>query len=209
MIMEGNRIFLTSWDDGGIDDIRMVDLLRSYELPGIFFIPNKTQLSMRDIEQIGKYFEVGGHTVNHPADLKRLEMPDLLYELKVNRKWLQLITGQKVDKFCYPRGRYNDMVIGGLKMAGYVSSRTTLVGNTDMPMDSFRSHPTIHVYPNRKEYKGSPWYEVAMGYWKEFLKKDNGYFHIWGHTSELTELKLWGELEKFFKEIKPDLERLN
>ncbi len=38
-----------------------------------------------------------------------------------------------VNWFCYPRGRYNDLVLSNVVEAGYKYARTTLVGNFKNP----------------------------------------------------------------------------
>ena len=61
---------LTSWDDGHELDLRVMELLRKYKLPGIFFIPIESW-GYSNLEKY-KDFEIGCHTYTHPSDLKLL-----------------------------------------------------------------------------------------------------------------------------------------
>ena len=69
----------TSWDDGHELDLRLADLLRKYKLPATFYINTVSEekregkdLSEDDIVSLAKDFEIGGHTVSHPPDMKAL-----------------------------------------------------------------------------------------------------------------------------------------
>ncbi len=192
--------FITSWDDGHVDDLHLARILKKYGVDAIFYIPSTTLLSVDEIRSIAKNFEIGGHTVNHPSDLKMVEQLTREREIKNNRKWLQEITGQEVKSFCYPRGRYNQEVIDAVKDAGFTEARTTQVMNIVEPdeLEKYQIKTSVHVYPTRKEYKGRPWFEVAEELYNQ-AEKNNGYFHMWGHSWELGKFGLWGELDTFLK----------
>lgn len=190
----------TSWDDGNSKDMKIFDLLSNYNLKGIFFLSNyDIQLSRTDVEKIGERFEVGGHTVSHPQDMKRLSKEQLVDEIENNKKWLEDTVGKEIKWFCYPRGRYNEEVIDVVRESGYKYARTTLVGNTDYCQNHYRVHPSVHVYPFRKEYK-TGWLDYAKEQF-EIAKQKDGYFHIFGHSWEIEKYNLWDELESFFKYI--------
>lgn len=197
----GNVLCTTSWDDGDKRDIHLASLLKSYSIPGVFFIPNIAHLRISQIRKLSKDFEIGGHTVHHPTDLKKLSRNELLLEIGGNRKWLQNITGQEITKFCYPRGRYNDEVVEVVKSVGYKEARTTQVLCTDLPTNPYKIRTTIHIFPKRVEYLNRGWLDVALELWEDAIKKENGYYHIWGHSREITKYGLWDELEELLKTI--------
>lgn len=193
--------FITSWDDGSIEDLRLSQLLEKYKIPGIFYIPTNCELLAIDIIYINTLgFTIGGHCKTHPDDLKRLSSKDQFDEIYNNKIYLEEKLGHEINSFCYPSGRYNEITIKNVKLAGFKSARTTLVGNIKEPEDKFRIKTSIHVHPNRKEYNGEQWYEVAKRLLDKAVKED-GYFHLWGHSWELTKFDLWNELEEFFKYI--------
>jgi hypothetical protein len=86
-----------------------------------------------------------------------------------------------------------------LKELDFQTARTTVVLNTEYPNNQYRINTTIHVYPDRIEYNGVSWIEVAKKLYNEAMNKQNGFFHIWGHSWEIEKFKLWDELENFFK----------
>lgn len=192
---------LTSWDDGHIQDMRIFDMVSNYKLRSIFFLSNiELQLSMKNVKKIAESFELGGHTVSHPMDMKKLSSKQLIDEIENNKKWLEDIVGKNIDWFCYPRGRYNEIVMDAVKNAGYRYARTTLVGNTDYSVNNYRTHPSVHIYPTRKEYNGKSWLDYAKEQFRIAKEKD-GVFHIFGHSWEIEKYNLWNELESFFKYI--------
>jgi len=192
---------ITSWDDGTRDDLRIAELLRKYQLQGIFFLPNiGLQLTLDEICTLAKDFEIGGHTVSHPEDMKKLGSKSLSDEVELNKKWLEDIINKKLEWFCYPSGRYNEKTIEAVKKAGYKYARTTLVGNIDKPDNLYRIKTTVHVKTDRKEYNKKKWLNYAIQMYK-MAESKNGYYHLWGHSLEISEQNLWEDLEKLLRYI--------
>ena len=204
---------ITSWDDGNKLDFKIAELLKKYDLPGIFFIPNSsphTNIGADGIKKLSDMgFEIGGHTKTHPRDLKQLSKKQQIDEICFNKGWLAGLVTQDIDWFCYPRGRYNDITVDIVK-SFFKYARTTLVGynqsNLKHPGNSpYRHHPTIHVRPDRKEYQGTPWLEYAKKMFDHcMIGWKNGadiYYHVWGHSWEIEKYGLWDELEELFKYI--------
>lgn len=187
--------FETSWDDGDLKDLKLADLLRKYNIPATFYIPGCTELTDNEILGLSKDFEIGGHTMTHPVDMKILSNEDLYYEIDVNKRLLENITGKQITKFCYPRGRYNERVTDQVKKSGYKLARTTICLKTENT-NPFRYDTTIHAFP-RKEYKGLDWVAAAHRY-VEYAQISNGYFHLWGHSWEIEYMLHWQKLEMFF-----------
>jgi len=201
----------TSWDDGNKYDFKIAELLKEYDLPGIFFIPNwspYTNIGMSGIGRLAKMgFEIGGHTRTHHQDLKRLTEGRQADEIASNRGWLKAMSGgQKIRWFCYPRGRYNETTIEMVKRAGFKYARTTLVGHLydnnyeDLGENMYRIHPAVHVHPARPEYEGLHWLEYAINLFEE-AKKTGAIYHIWGHSWEVSKFGLFDELDVLFKYI--------
>lgn len=194
---------ITSWDDGRRQDLRMADLLRKYNLPGIFFLPDlRMDLLEEEVRVLAKDFEIGGHTTTHPADMKLLTKEQQIDEVLGNKEILEKIIGKRIEWFCYPRGRYNDITIEVVKEVGYKYARTTKVLCTEQPIDNYRIETSVHVFDNRTEYDGKGWLEVAKEQYLLAKNKENSVYHIWGHSWEITQFSLWGELEELFIYIK-------
>jgi peptidoglycan-N-acetylglucosamine deacetylase len=196
--------FITSWDDGSSLDSKIVDLLLKYELPGIFYIPSVCELLPIDILRIDELgFEIGGHTTSHPENLRLLETSIQYDEIKMNKEWLENIIGHSINSFCYPSGRFDDFTIKEVQRAGFTEARSTLVLNTDEPIDLFKIKTSIHVF-GRREYKGIPWYDIAKSVF-DLAKAKDGYFHIWGHSNEIDFNGEWNNLDRFFKYVRKNL----
>lgn len=199
---------IVSCDDGHKLDLKLAKLLKQYNIPGIFFISNMNfeldnLLSPEDIKKLSIDFDIGGHTVSHPSDLKRLEHNDLVYQIAENKKYLEGIIGRRIHYFCYPKGRYNEDTIRVLKECGYIGARTTVCGNTDIPdiFENYKVKPTIHVYPENKRFKKPKFLQNAKMCYNRSITKKNGYFHIFMHSWEVEKFNMWNELEELFKYI--------
>jgi len=195
------REIVLSFDDGARRDLRLAELLKKYgmSLATIFYISNATtELTGDEIRKLSKDFQIGGHTVSHPDDMKKLSSEYAYDDIYSNKVWLEQIIGREITEFCYPSGRYDDRIIEEVKRAGFEEARTTLVLHTEFPEDKFKTHPTIHIYPNRKEYKGQKWSELALEQFGKVMQ-EGGRFEMWGHSEEITRFKLWEELESVFK----------
>lgn len=199
--------FISSWDDGAKLDLKLAALLLKYDLPAIFYLTSTCELTDSEIDWLSHNgFEIGGHTITHPMDLKLLSDSQLKDEIEVNKHDLESIINKPITKFCYPRGRYDERAIEICKAAGYKSARTTKVLETDM-QDNYREGTTIHCF-DRKEYNGKDWENVARAY-TDFANITDGTFHIWGHSWEIEQNNEWEKLERVFKHLTENYEIVN
>ncbi len=195
----------SSWDDFCPQNYRLAELLKKYKIPAIFFIECDKLEKIKQIKDLANMgFEIGCHTRTHPADLKRLTKEQLSDEIISPRILLQANTGQSIDWFCYPKGKYDNRVKGIVEEAGYKFARTTKV-EIPWSFDPLEIFTSWHCY-NRKEYHGKPWLKYAK-YWLKFI--DNNFkkgteaseIHFWGHAWEIDKYDDWDNLEKLFKLI--------
>lgn len=189
----------TSWDDGNFNDLRIADLLTQYRLPGMFYIPidypQYHNLTQNEVRTIAKRFDIGAHTIDHYS-LREISSDLARSEINGCKQMLETIIGREVSSFCYPRGRYNDLVKTMVREAGFTEARTTKVLSTAFAYDAYEKPTTIHVYP-RKEYWGKPIVQIAYEKINE-VAKNGGRFHLWGHSWEINQLGLWRDLELIF-----------
>jgi len=188
-----------SFDDGGIEDRKISELLLEYGLTAIFYIPSCCELSSYDINKLSKDgFEIGGHTYSHFQDLKLLDYEGQYNEILLNKADLEGIIGKEITSFCYPRGKYNDTTVEVVKDIGFTSARTTVVGNIKHPEDRYRIKTSVHLYPQNDFYKKPDWEKEAYRLLDEAVKS-NGYFHLWAHGFEIEKFNLWEGFDKFLK----------
>ena len=198
---------ITSWDDGSVNDFKLAELLKKYNIPAVFFIPSVCNIDEgigeKGIIELSKYFEIGGHTENHPTDMKNLSYHEQLEEIVANKEYLEDLCCYKLRWYCHPRGRYNEDTINALREAGFKHARTTIIGETSNIFEyNYKINTTIHIF-NRDEYNGKNWFEYA----KEIIEKvdkenSDQYIHIWGHSWEVELNDYWNKLEELFKWIK-------
>ena len=196
----------TSWDDGGILDIKIAELLSRYNLPGTFYpvvdwIGKEGYMSWQQIIELDKKgFNIGSHTMSHPQDLKPLFDEQLFFEIQNSKDLIETALGHKISSFCYPRGRFDERVRDKVVEAGYVEARGTGTPGITVVKDKYALPGTIHIF-QRQEYGNKTIYDFASGVLK-LLKQTGGYCNIWGHSAEIEKNDLWDTLEAIFIEVK-------
>ena len=209
-----SKALILSYDDGAIQDRKLVELMNKYQLIGTFHLnSNKLgtnnyfdYLNKDEIKGLYKGHEVSVHSANHP-NLPDISRVDVIYEVLEDRKELERLVEYPVRGMAYPFGNTNDAVIEAISGLGIEYART--VGDTynfEIPNDFLRWHPTIHQFgkaysePNQPEKDKK---ELALFYKviDDFLKtKELSVLDVWGHSWEMgTDEKKWEETEKFFK----------
>ena len=97
--MERKRIRInTSWDDGAVEDLKLVELLAKYSIQSTLYIPIKNQeravITKEQIKDLSKIpnVEIGSHTYNHiylttvPYDISLQEVKKGREALEEDRK---------------------------------------------------------------------------------------------------------------------------
>lgn len=105
-------------DDGDAESMEFEQILAKYGFRGVYFLPNYSELSKAEINELAASGEVCGHTVSHP-DLSKLSYNKQEQEIAANKVWLEGVIGQSVGCFAYPFGRYSDVTAQILADAGY------------------------------------------------------------------------------------------
>jgi len=190
------------WDDGDVDDIRLIEILKKHGAKGTFNIcpgGNKSErvvahdfggkydvyrLALDEMPQVYEGFCIGGHTMTH-QDLRNIEPERAITELVDCKKYIADHFGQTELGMAYPCGLYDDAVKKLVEKAGYLYSRTVgnvaLKLNTDDPM---ALHTHCHF--------------LASDFWDKFeaVKAVDGDFYFWGHAFELMgDDARWQELD--------------
>ncbi len=217
------KLITTSWDDGHPLDFKLAELLDKYNLKGTFYIPKANEehdvINEKEVEQLSKHFEIGGHTMSH-VRLAKLSNQQLHYEINGCYSWLKNIVNINPVSFCFPGGVYNRHIMEHALKAGFKVLRTTELlsvvplKNSMMPTtiqlyEHERSTYFKHLIKRRKISSLVTWLksfgEVKLGRMVEYylmqVGKKGGCLHIWGHSWEIEEHNLWEKLEIVLKEI--------
>ena len=206
-----SKVLTLSYDDGVVQDIRLIEILDKYGIRGTFNI-NTGRYLAEDAERakyygrmklseakqlyIGSAHEVAVHALNHPF-LERLKADEVITEIMEDRKNIEAQYGTLARGMAYPYGTYSSEVVDVLAHCGICYSRTTkTTENFKFPENWLTLHPTCH-HNNPK----------LMDLAKNFAENnsrypsDNWLFYVWGHSYEFDDRDNWNVIEEFAKYI--------
>jgi len=199
------------WDDGDVDDIRLVNILKKHNAratfnisPGGFKSKRRLvhrfkdeypvyRLTLDEMPEVYEGFCIGGHTMTHPF-LNEIDPDWALTELSECRRYIEKHFGQAACGMAYPCGAYNDDVKELVRKAGYLYARTTK--NIDLELnlcDPMALHTHCHF--------------LDPLFWNKFeaVKAIDGDFYFWGHTFELMgDDTRWLELDAMIGRLSDD-----
>lgn len=213
-----------SWDDGAPEDLRLMDLHKKYEIPGMFFVPteNREGRNVLTREQIkasaSEFVTFGGHTEHHTY-LTSMPKSEVEQEIKANKEYLEDILGVPIRHFCLPGGKYDQEILD-IVFRQFETCRTA-----DTMAFSKKGNlliPTFHFYPRgikslignaikqknvllgRKALQnaGKSYFDLIRILTDEAVRVKDSQIIIWGHSWEIDELGLWGELEQYMSYVK-------
>ena len=210
-----NSGLITSWDDGHPLDLRVAELLDKYKVLGIFYIPitnpERCVMTKSQIRELSKKFEIGGHTYSH-ADLTSISLKEAQKEIERGKNELEDILGKKIDKFCYPKGKFNDDIKKIVRKSGFKEARTARIIFTGKSTDPFEKNPNLHFYEHLlvtyyahciKNFDLQTILALHKIKYGGIIDIANGLpvseLHIWGHSWELEEARLWKKFERILQ----------
>lgn len=190
------RIVTFSYDDGHINDIRLVSLFNKYGVKGTFHLNDK-RVGFNDrkdsLRELYLGHEISCHTSSH-GFLTNMPEASIINEVFENRRVLEEIAGYPVVGMSYPSGDYSKSVESALAACGIVYSRTVVATeNFALPDNFLEWHPTCH------HNKALPLCEKFMAgidsQWSRPL------LYIWGHAHELRCEADWEHIEKILATV--------
>lgn len=206
-----------SYDDGVLQDIRLIELLNKYGLKCTFnlnsellgeggiLIRNDQRIShykvkKEDVKYIYEGHEVAAHTLTHPTLTVVEDDAEIIRQVEQDRVALSELLGYEVVGMAYPGGgvNYNEHIAQVIRENTGVSyCRTTVnTDSFDPQSDLYTFHPNVYhiMEPDRL---------LEMG--KRFVELETDkpqIFYIWGHAYEMDfDSDRWLKLEEFFKLI--------
>ena len=129
--MEVRKLFNGKWkaltfsyDDGVVQDRRLVELFNKYNLKATFNLNSglldtarnikvdgitvdHTKIRASEVRDLYRGHEVAVHTINHPS-LPTLEEKDIITQVEEDRKRLSILAGYEVCGMAYPGGGINN-----------------------------------------------------------------------------------------------------
>ncbi len=200
------KVLTLSYDDGVVQDIRLIEIMNKHGLKGTFninsglYLPEDTvrekfygrlKLSEAKALYTNSGHEVAVHAYTHPF-LEQLDSAEVIYEIAEDRKNLEAQFGQIVRGMAYPFGTYSDEVIDVLKKCHIAYSRTTKATlQFKLPENWLTLHPTCHHNHEKLDELIHEFVEGNLRYTNPQM------FYLWGHSYEFDNNDNWDVIEKF------------
>ncbi len=201
---EGRGKALTfSYDDGVIEDIRLIEILNRHGMKGTFnlnsglYKPEDEESDNRRLTkaQATELYRNGGHEVAchayiHPS-LATLPLGRIAYEVIKDRELLEEQFGTVVRGMAYPNGSVSDEVVEVLRSCGIVYSRTVeATEKFRLPQNWLRLPATCH-------HNNPRLMELAHDFVEAPVKNEPLMFYLWGHSYEFDDRDNWNVIEEF------------
>ncbi len=202
------RALTLSYDDGVIEDVRLVGIMRQHGLKGTFnlnsgrFSPEGTagddgkhrRMTLSEAKALHAPgdIEIACHGVSHPF-LDTLPGPLAVREIQGDRENLEREFGRMVRGFAYPYGPHTAETVEIAKNAGLVYARTTKsTHGFELPGNWFEWGPTCH--------HGDPeLFDLAVKFFEEKYRPK--LFYVWGHSYEFESDGSWDRIERFAERV--------
>lgn len=204
-----------TYDDGVLQDVRLVQLLNRYGLKGTFNL--NSELMEREFEWIHesgmvvkrlsppavRYLyaghEVASHTQTHPYMHDKSEA-EIMQELSGDKRRLEELLGREVAGFAVPFDYYDEQIAGCVRASGFEYGRMSEESGCYDPWQKryFWRAGIFHLSPGLDHYVDG------------FLhsKEELALCQIVGHSYDLDAENLWDRMETIFRQIADDEDTL-
>ncbi len=202
------KVLTLSYDDGVVQDIRLIEIMNKYGLKGTFninsgmYLPEKTEreefrgrLKLSEAKNLytDSGHEIAVHTLTHPF-LEKMDTSEIIYEITEDRKSIETNYGKIARGMAYPYGTYDKKVMDVLKKCSIAYARTaTSTQRFDFPENWLELNPTCH-------HNHENLFELI----KTFVETPSRFnlpemFYLWGHSYEFDNNDNWDVIENFAK----------
>lgn len=206
---EGKHKVLTmSYDDGKLDDRRLVAMFNQYGIKGTFnlnsnLLMDENRIPQSEWRELYEGHEIACHTQTHPT-MARCPITLAVREILEDRERLEQITGYPVRGLAYPNGSSTREIKDALASLGIKYARGVISQNESwkdnylttpayfgIPEDFYQWVPTCHHNQNL--------IEIAKTF-TELTKRQYLYMmYVWGHSFEFSRDDNWEVMEEFCK----------
>lgn len=191
---QGKHKALTmSYDDGRIEDRKLVELFNRYGIRGTFHLNSglvsEDRVPPDEWASLYQGHEISCHTVFHPT-IERCPVPQVALQVLEDRRNLERAAGYPVRGMSYPNGSFSDEIVSLLPGLGIEYSR--VVGDThgfSMPDDFLKWKATCH-HNHRLLEDGKTFTQLYKSQYLYLM-------YVWGHSYEFTAENNWGLMEEF------------
>lgn len=186
-----------SVDDGSVEDLRVLELLKKYnlcEIATFYIAPNNPQVVVMgndDIVECSRYVDIGGHNLDH-ITINLMDDEDMIDQMQSGRDYLENLIKRKITKYAPTRGWHNDRMIENAKKIGFEEFRTMKQGCTSQQND-FVQNITVHFHSQHID----KFDELLLQSRQDLF----GYFHLTCHGWEIEKFKMWDKFENCLQKI--------
>ena len=188
-----HKVLTMSFDDGRVEDRRLVELFNRYGVRGTFNLNAGLLLDDRvppsEWRDLYRGHEVACHTCLHPT-IARSPLDQVARQILEDRQGLESVMGYPVRGLAYPNGSWTPEIAALLPALGIRYAR--VVGDTHdfaMPHDFMTWKATCHHTHNLLE-DGKRFVEL---YKTQYLYM----MYVWGHSFEFRTEEDWALMEQF------------
>lgn len=209
-----NKALTFSYDDGVIQDIRLIEIFNKYGLKATFNLNsgllgkpgellrngvyvNHTKVNAEDVKHIYEGHEVAVHTIIHPV-LQEKTDEEIMRQVEIDREKLSNLVGYEVKGMAYPCCAPDERVIKVVKEnTGVKYSRSPNVTYNYTPSEEmFNYHGTVYHHEDWDRL-----FEIG----EKFLKIEEEapqIMYVWGHAYEFDIYpERWQQFEEFCEMI--------
>ena len=202
-----SKVLTFSYDDGVVQDIRLMEIFNKHGLKATFnintglYLPEdvtreKMRGRLKRSEAIALYknsgHEVAVHGLEHKF-LSKLKSVEMVREVLEDRRNLEADFGTITRGMAYAYSDYSAEAIEILKQCGIVYSRA--VASTlrfSFPTDWWAIQPTCHHANENLMTLAERFVNTKSRY-----PTDNWLFYVWGHSYEFDDHDNWDVIERF------------
>lgn len=187
-----------SYDDGKIEDERLVSIFNKYGIKGTFNLnyglvereQDPPRLGYDRIATLYEGHEVATHTLTHPT-IARCPLSEVAMQILEDRKGLESIIKKPVRGHAYPNGSYSEEIKTLFRELGVAYARVVpSVPDYELPTDPMEWHPTCH--------HTDPTLMDKARFFADFKKKQYlKLMYVWGHSYEFDNDNNWDVIEEF------------
>ena len=197
------KIFVFSFDDGTVHDIKMISILNKYGLKGTFNLNSGLtnfvwynngvaiyRLDLNEYKYIYDGHEVASHSLTHTHMTERSD-EDVVYEAKQDIENLENIFQRKITSFAFPFSDFSQREIDLIKNNNELTNiRVSQIDTSfEFPKDVYHIPFTAVTLKSATEL------------FKAFKKLDGGLFIFAGHSYDFYMNNSFDQLEQFVKEL--------
>lgn len=200
-----------SYDDGVMQDKRLIKLFDKYNLKGTFNLNSEKlgtvyraeyegkkivryMVEPGEVREVYRNHEVAVHTLTHPK-LTECDAKEIVRQVEQDRQNLSKLVGYDVIGMAYPGGGINndervaDIIKRRTKIQYARTTTSTL--QFDLQSDLYRFNPSVHHSMNFDELC-----KIGRKF-VELQPTSPQIFYIWGHSYEFDEQDTWDKMEQF------------